>query len=262
MSFSHHFTDVTLLITHYNRSRSLARLLDQCRQLDCTFGEIVVSDDGSKPAHLAEVGALQKQYAFSLITTPTNRGLGNNINKGQDAVRTPYTLYIQEDFVPQPAFVDQLIRALAFMQEDQSLDIARFYAYESYPYLKTYADGFAEMTFPRWGLDYKKIYVYSDHPHLRRSSFLTKFGRYAEDRGGDRTEYKMCISFLQHEGKGLFFRDYKSLLSQENDTFEPSTVQRKQWTQSGNPIVALTRYVYRQLRYNFDIQFMDNKVTT
>ena len=31
-------------------------------------------------------------------------GLGNNINKGQDAVKTPLTLYVQEDFTPAAIF--------------------------------------------------------------------------------------------------------------------------------------------------------------
>lgn len=258
---SYHFPDVTLLVTHYNRSLSLQRLLTHFEQLNCSFGAIVVSDDGSKAEHQPLLQQLQKQYNLSLITTPKNQGLGNNINKGQDAVRTPYTLYVQEDFVPKAAFVNQLANALTFMDEDKGLDIVRFYAYEPYAYLKPYRDGFEEMVFPRWGMNYKKIYFYSDHPHLRRSSFLTKFGRYAENRNVDRTEYRMCISFLQHKGKGLFFSDYKELFSQENNTNEPSTIQRKEWTRSSNPFITMIRYAYRQIRYNFDIQFMKNRAT-
>ena len=256
---SHHFVGVTLLITHYNRSHSLQRLLAQFAQLQCSFAEIIVSDDGSKPEHQQALQQLKQAYRITVITTPKNGGLGNNINKGQDAVHTPYTLYIQEDFVPQPGFGDQLEKALTFMDQDQRLDIVRFYAYDAYPYLKPYADGFAEMDFPRWGLKYTKIYFYSDHPHLRRSTFLTKFGRYAENRNVDRTEYRMCVSFLQNKGKGLFYTDYKQLFTQENDSLEPSTIQRNQWTRSNNPLIAFVRYVYRQIRYNYDLQFMKRK---
>ena len=258
---SYHFANITLLITHYNRSQSLQRLLAQLAALNGSFAEIVVSDDGSRPEHIQALLDLKKQYGLTLVTTPRNRGLGNNINKGQDAVSTPYTVYIQEDFVPQPAFLQQLSEAQAFMDKDQALDIVRFYAYYAYPYLKPYADGFSEMVCPRWGLNVTKIYVYSDHPHLRRSSFLRKFGRYAEDRSGDRTEYNMCISFIQNKGRGLFFRDFKTLLTQENDQIEPSMMQRNEWRQSNNPLVALSRYVYRQFRYNLDIQFMNTRTT-
>ena len=82
------FPEVTLLITHYNRSLSLERLLAN----------------------------LQKRFEFELVTATTNGGLGNNINKGQDAVATPYTLYVQEDFEPTELFPSKLEDALTFLQ--------------------------------------------------------------------------------------------------------------------------------------------------
>jgi glycosyltransferase involved in cell wall biosynthesis len=255
-----HFAPITLLITHYNRSRSLRRLLDAFAALNCSFGGVVVSDDCSQPEHLTVLETLRHEFGFTLVTTPRNGGLGNNINKGQDAVQTPYTLYIQEDFVPKPAFISELQTALVLMDENPALDITRFYAYIPYPYLTPYRGGFSEMQFPRWGTDYTKIYFYSDHPHLRRSTFLQKFGRYAEGLNVDKTEYRMCISFLQNKGNGLFFREFKTLLSQENDTDEPSTFTREQWTRSQNPAIATIRYVYRQLKYNLDIGFMKRRV--
>ncbi len=108
------YPDVTLLITHYNRSSSLERLLHAFQTLQCSFGGIVVSDDGSKPEHQEKLRALQQQYNFNLVTTPQNRGLGNNINKGQDAVTTTYTLYVQEDFEPSSIFPEHFKDALNF----------------------------------------------------------------------------------------------------------------------------------------------------
>jgi len=250
------FSDVTLLVTHYNRSRSLENLLRTVQLLDCRFGEIIVSDDGSQATHIGQMVALQKEIPFRLLTTPQNKGLGNNINKGQDAVRTPYTLYIQEDFEPTPAFVPQLKRALEFLQKDPELDLVRFYAYLLYPYLKPYAEGFSEMQFLNWGTNYKKIYVYSDHPHLRRSTFLQKFGRYVESRNVDKTEYRMCVSFIKNRGKALFFNDYQRLLHQKNSSAEPSSFQRRGWTQSDHPLITMLRNVYRQVKYNYDAHFM------
>src|SRR5581483_2813921 len=100
MNEQYSFPGVTLLITVYNRSRSLERLLAAFKQLHCRFDDIVVSDDGSSPEHISRIKALQSVYPFRLITAPKNGGLGQNINKGQDAISTPYTLYVQEDFVP------------------------------------------------------------------------------------------------------------------------------------------------------------------
>src|SRR6185437_7402021 len=122
------FTGITLLITHYNRSSSLERLLASFRQLNCTFEDIVVSDDASKPEHLDKIKAMQPVYNFRLITTPINKGHGNSINKGQDVITTPYTIYVQEDFVPSAIFPAALQDAVGFMNEDKTLDYIRFWA--------------------------------------------------------------------------------------------------------------------------------------
>ena len=134
----HEFENVSLLITHYNRSRSLERLLKSFVSLQCIFGEIVVSDDGSKQEHVDYISQLQKSFCFRLVTTPANKGLGNNINKGQDAVKLPYTLYVQEDFEPSASFPECFKNALAIMNERPDFDIVRFYAYFTYPYKKDF----------------------------------------------------------------------------------------------------------------------------
>jgi hypothetical protein len=43
------------------------------------------------------------------------------------------------------------------------------------------------------------------------------------------------------------------LFTQENTDQEPSTMTRKSWTTSKNPIISIIRYGYRQLRYNYDL---------
>ncbi len=252
---SYIFDTVSLLITHYNRTESLKQLLESFENLGCQFNEIVVSDDCSNAYHQEQLTFLQEQFSFRLITTPVNRGLGNNINKGQDAITSPYTLYIQEDFVPAVEFPLILSKSIAMMEQTTDLDIIRFYSYLRYPYLRPFRDGFSEMFIPGFASDYHKIYYYSDHPHLRRSSFLSKFGRYAEGIKGDKTEYNMCISFLQKKGKGLFYDEYQSLFSQENSEDEPSTMTRSSLTTSSHPVVKIARDVYRQLKYNYDILF-------
>ncbi|MDB5111754.1 MAG: hypothetical protein JWR67_2868 [Mucilaginibacter sp.] len=244
------FKEVTLLITHYNRSQSLERLLRAFQLLNIAFEDIVVSDDGSKPENLEKVKALQQSFNFRLVTTPVNKGLGHNINKGQDAVQTPYTLYVQEDFEPKPAFVQHFKDALQLMKDDKELDLARFYAYFKYPYLKAYGKGFAEMIFKPfpWANNHLKFYVYSDHPHLRRSSFLQKFGRYPEGIKGDITEYRMAISFIQKGGKGIFFENFNDLFYQKNSSDEPSTMGRSSWRESKNIAALAVRAVYLQFK--------------
>ena len=255
MANTRHFSDVTLLVTHYNRSRSLERLLNSFRDLQISFGDIVVSDDGSKPEHLDYLRSLEQPLHFRLVTTEKNKGLGNNINKGQDAIKTPFTIYVQEDFDPLPAFADHFKDGLAIISERNDIDIVRFFAYAKYPYLKPLGRGYAEMLFKVWKTGYKKFYAYSDHPHLRRSNFFAKFGRYAEGQKVEKTEYLMMMSFLRKKGKGVIYENIHELFEQKNSSAEPSTVKRNFWRESEGFIFAGMRHLYRHLKFNFDYLF-------
>lgn len=250
---TNHFKNTTLLVTHYNRSRSLENLLSSFKKINCSFEEIIVSDDGSQPEHIDHLQQLQQRFNFRLITTPINKGLGNNINKGQDAVSQPYTLYVQEDFKPATDFAFHFQHALDIINERKDIDLIRFYAYFMYPFLKDYKYGFAEMQFNWWRPGYKKFYCYSDHPHLRRSDFLRKFGRYTEDVKGDVTEYEMMMSFIRNKGKGMFYKEYKNMFHQRNSTEEPSTMKRNIWRESHNFFIHLLRESYRHFKFNRDL---------
>jgi len=250
-----HFPTITLLVTHYNRSQSLARLLQAFQKQEITFGNIVVSDDGSKLEQIDKLNDLVPQYQFNLVTTPQNKGLGNNINKGQDAVTTAYTLYVQEDFDPFPGYGKHLKNALSIMNERADIDMVRFYAYFKYPYLKPYRDGFSEMIFKIWYPGYKKFHVYSDHPHLRRTTFFEKFGRYAEGIKGDRTEFLMNLSFIKKKGKAMFYEDFKGVFNQVNSSDEPSTMTRSDMRQSNNPLIVVARAVYRNVKHTWEVLF-------
>lgn len=247
------FDDVTLLITHYNRSSSLERLLSTFKEQQVVFKEIIVSDDCSDSLHLNQLEKFAHEYGFRLIKAKANGGLGNNLNKGQLEVKTPYTLYVQEDFIPMPVFAAHFKEAMELMHTEADLDLVRFYAYGPYPYLKPYKKGFSTMVYKPWFTDKNKIYNYSDHPHLRRSSFFERFGPYTEGIKSDKTEYEMCLSFIQNKGRALFYDQYDSLFLQENSSAEPSTVTRSNWRQSGNPLISLVRLVYRQIKYNYDL---------
>src|SRR4051812_3481437 len=120
---NYYFPDVSLLITHYNRSSSLERLLNSFADLKCSFNEIVVSDDGSEDIHVSFLKNLQEKHKFKLITSKTNHGLGHNLNKGQQAVSSALTLYVQEDFVPTSVFPNHFSHAIQLMNEDRTLDV-------------------------------------------------------------------------------------------------------------------------------------------
>lgn len=246
-SFS--FPETTLLITHYNRSLSLERLLNTFEALHCHFGQIIVSDDGSAEYHFKRLLNLKEQYPFDLVRADINSGLGHNINKGQDAVKTEYTLYIQEDFEPTPLFPVKLGEALKFLRADPTLDLVRFYAFFDYPVKVPFQQGFSELKFTWTHPSHLKFYVYSDHPHLRRSDFLTRFGRYPEGEVGDRTEFDTALRFLKRGGKALFFDQYSSLFLHQNSSHEPSTMGRLSWKESDRWSVEFLRTLYLRYRW-------------
>ncbi|MCJ8210411.1 glycosyltransferase [Mucilaginibacter sp. RS28] len=262
---SHHFDRVTLLITHYNRSKSLEHLLAKCAEFGLSFQETIVSDDGSKPEHLEHVKQLQPNYGFRLVSTPVNKGLGNNINKGQDAVTTPYTLYVQEDFEPTANFAPNFTNAVRLMDEEKQWDLIRFYTFPwaPFPYLRDYKYGFSEMLYrPQvWFLNHLKFRIYSDHPHLRRSDFLHKFCRYREGERGDPTEYAMCLCFIKKGGKALMFKG-PDLFLHEAGGIEPNTMVRSTWKLKQSVFVNSLRFVYlkgKVLNSSVKLMFTDVK---
>ena len=148
-----------------------------------------------------------------------------------------------------------MIILYCILTERPDVDMVRFYAYFKYPYLKKVNEGFAEMVFKLWYPGYKKFYYYSDHPHVRRSGFLQKFGRDSEGVEGDVTEYNMMLAFLQKKGKGFFYEDFKGLFDQSNSNDEPSTMKRDYWRESGNVFVTALRHAYRHFKFNRDYLF-------
>lgn len=246
-----YFEEITLLITHYNRSNSLKRLLDTLHNQAITFREIVVSDDGSDETHVNNILALKADYPIKLITTEQNRGLGHNINKGQDAVSTPFTLYIQEDFVPSPALGPVIHDGLAFLKEDPQWDIIRFHSlsWARYPYLKAYKKGFSVMKFSLlpWYTNKLKFFYYCDNPHLRRSTFSNKFGRFRENCTADQTEWSMALSFLKKKGKGLYYNSEACLFEHINDDEEPGQYRHKK-NYSKLLYNSLTRSIYEYIK--------------
>jgi glycosyltransferase involved in cell wall biosynthesis len=262
MAETFQFPDVTLLITHYNRCKSLQRLLNRLKQLNCKFDDVVVSDDASRPENLEKLYDLQSEFGFRLITTPVNRGLANCLNKGQDAVKTSYTLYIQEDFEPSDLFPPRLADALEIMNKKNEIDYVRFWASFRFPSLKPFDKGFSETLYKPLRMNHFGFFMYSDNPHIRRSNFLEKFGRFEEGIAGEVAEHNMAIRFIQRKGKGLFYEDYGSLFKHINEGEEQSTFPRASWRTSANPILLSLRTVY--LRYKclkcmWQVKFMRPK---
>jgi len=253
------FDEITLLITHYNRSSSLERLLLSFEKLKIRFHAVVVSDDYSNDDHLKKLDLLKERFNLKIIQADKNRGLANNINKGQRMVSSPFTLYVQEDFVPNPEFAERLTDGLALMEEDVEIDLVRFYSHHKHPYLNPLIKGFYEMKFHILRRGFKQFWCYSDTPHLRRSNFLQKFGDYPEGLGSDKAEFKMAISFLQNKGKAIIHEDFRNIFIHENTISEPSQVSRKgfrKYIQSTDfPLLKYLRTIYRNIKFRLKYLF-------
>jgi glycosyltransferase involved in cell wall biosynthesis len=256
---SNYFPEISLLVTHYNRSKSLERLLHEFEEKQILFNEIIVSDDGSKTEHIEYLKTLSNKYGIRLVLAEKNKGLANNINKGQRAVKTPFTLYVQEDFVPTDRFYQSLVDGFKFIKEDPEIDLVRFYAYRKFPYLKPLKNHFSEMEFHFWRPNAYQFNCYSDHPHLRRSSFPEKFGDYTEGIKSDRAEFKMAISFVQHKGKAIIHDDFRTIFNQENSAAEPSQVARKKLKKqvqlSDSFFLKIARGMYRNIKFRMEYIF-------
>jgi len=226
-----HLNNTSLLITHYNRSESLSILLQRVNDLQIKFFEIIVSDDCSNDRHLNQLKDLQKRFGFTLLTTPTNKGLGASLNALHNHATSDYLLYVQEDFVPGKALVEALDKGQRLLHNDPQWDLIRFYAFPwaQFPYQKKFKEGFNELIFSLSPLyaSHLKFFVYSDHPHLVHKSFTKKFGAYKENVKSDVTEQTMCRSFLKNNGKALFFEQNQTLFEHENSEEEPAYQRNK-----------------------------------
>jgi hypothetical protein len=101
---------------------------------------------------------------------------------------------------------------------------------------------------PLWYSNHLKFYYYSDHPHLRRNTFLQKFGRYPEGLNPDLTEFGMSLSYIKHHGRGLLYDDFTGIIDQANTSTEPSTVNRSSWRESKNIFALAARELYLKYR--------------
>lgn len=257
------FEEVTLLITHYNRSESLIRLLNAFQSLEMSFYEVLVSDDFSSGKHMEALIELDKEGRIRLLKAERNGGLGNNQNKGHKAVNSPFVLYVQEDFVPKPAFPEKFQLSLELMREDDKLDCVRYYAYKKYPFKTPVRGGFSKMHFGLMKPGYKKFFQYSDHPHLRRKNFLEKFGLFKEGLHGEVTEYHMMMSALQNNFNGLLYDEIDGLFEQLND-IEPSSLYRSDWKEkrrfSNNIFILIPREIFRYVSFHSKLLFLNYKV--
>ncbi|MCA0918751.1 glycosyltransferase family 2 protein [Pseudooceanicola nanhaiensis] len=92
---------VTTIIPCFNDSASLRRSVQSVQSQPCA-SRIVIVDDGSDPAHAAEIGRIAAEFDATAIRLDERRGPAAARNAGLDICRTPYVAFLDADDVWLP----------------------------------------------------------------------------------------------------------------------------------------------------------------
>lgn len=176
--------DISVLFISYNRSDLLDIALHSVRErmeFERLSVEFIVSDDASNKAHLSRVRSLP---FHKHLLSATNKGLGNNCNKGIAAAEGHYILQVQDDceFVGDRTLIS---KAVQILQADLEVGIVQLthqtpdVAHE----MRCLGDGTWYRVFKNDGVPQKRgcgSRPYSDQPHIKRRQFCEDIGPYRE----------------------------------------------------------------------------------
>lgn len=197
---------LSVLITHYNRPEALAICIAAIRKLEFSVPiELVVSDDGSKPEHVKE---LHKLAIDTLVTTPTNKGLASNLNRGIKACKGNYIMYVQEDFIIKPEILQVLSESMSLL-DSNTLDMVRFranYVFNHLIPLTAHINKIPKFSFRNFNIN---TFQYSDNPFLTTPAFFERLDYFLENTSGPYGETEFAIRVLNSKAKiGIADKNY------------------------------------------------------
>ena len=197
---------LSILITHYNRPKSLKECLQAIQALKLEYPhEIVVSDDCSA---FENIELIKKIEGVRLILSDSNRGLAANLNHGIKACKGDYILYCQEDFLLKKTILDVLPECFKSLDSGQ-VDMVRFRANYKFNKLIKISEHINKI--PKFSLHNFHIntFRYSDHPFITSPDFYKRFGYYLENSSGPYGETEFAIRILKLKATiGITTRDY------------------------------------------------------
>ena len=107
----HHASGIAVVIPYYDGARWIERALDSVFSQSVPAAEVIVVNDGSKPAQREALGALQRRHDFRILDKP-NGGQGSARNAGVAATRAPLIAFLDQDDFYLPHHNEDLLGAL------------------------------------------------------------------------------------------------------------------------------------------------------
>jgi cellulose synthase/poly-beta-1,6-N-acetylglucosamine synthase-like glycosyltransferase len=107
---------ISVVIITYNGASRIDRTLSQlrCQTVGPDAFDVLVVDDGSTD----ETAALAAAWGARVIRLPENRGAGSARNAGLDAVSTPLVAFIDDDCLPVPSWLENLLGPFSDLDVD------------------------------------------------------------------------------------------------------------------------------------------------
>ena len=102
--------DVTIIIVNWNGKEFLARCLEGLWKQTCKSFSVTLVDNGSNDGSLDFV--IENYPEVSLIGLPENIGFAAANNLALEKVRTKYAALLNNDAVPDPLWLETLVRAI------------------------------------------------------------------------------------------------------------------------------------------------------
>ncbi|PMP11311.1 hypothetical protein BCS93_08855 [Vibrio breoganii] len=174
---------ISVCIVTYNRLDCLVKTIDSIRNTLDSINldyEIIVSDDCS-PIHVQE--KIKNIHGIDhLFISETNKGLGNNTNKGLKHCRGKYIIQLQDDwiYIGKPEYI---LNAMKILENNQSISIVNFIKDQNCNYFTNYLDDIEYRILTTESSKESKVshLPYTDNPHIKRLNFHNEVGYYKEN---------------------------------------------------------------------------------
>jgi GT2 family glycosyltransferase len=109
------FPDVAVIIPHLKQRRLLVNCLDSLRKTTYPRFSICIVDNGADASDIRDIGEAYPEVR--VICMPFNAGYAGGCNAGLKATRSKYAVFLNDDTLVEPDWLDRLVSAAGRHQE-------------------------------------------------------------------------------------------------------------------------------------------------